>query len=177
MSFLANFELRHLIPLGLALDQRRGAAGDLDAARLGPVVARDAQRQHPAPADRLCQLCREPGGGGRFRPARPPGRAGGGGRGALAGLRPAGAPALPARRAARGAGYGPLRGTLLRIFAAENSLVVSCWLSVVRSYHHLNVILITENMHIAVIIFHYELHVPYDLQFKYVYPFYVEFKS
>ena len=32
-------------------------------------------------------------------------------------------------------------------------------------------------MHIAVIIFHYELHVPYALQFKYLYPFYVEFKS
>ena len=32
-------------------------------------------------------------------------------------------------------------------------------------------------MHIAVIIFHYELHVPYDLQFKYVYQFYVDFKS
>ena len=31
-------------------------------------------------------------------------------------------------------------------------------------------------MHIAVIIFHYELHVPYALQFKYLYPFYVEFK-
>ena len=32
-------------------------------------------------------------------------------------------------------------------------------------------------MDIAVIIFHYELHVPYALQFKYLYPFYVEFKS
>ena len=41
----------------------------------------------------------------------------------------------------------------------------------------LYIILITENMHIEVIIFHYELHVPYALQFKYLYPFYVEFKS
>ena len=32
-------------------------------------------------------------------------------------------------------------------------------------------------MHIAVIIFHYELHVSYDLKFKYLYPFYAEFKS
>ena len=47
----------------------------------------------------------------------------------------------------------------------------------VKLYNHLNIILITKNMHIAVIIFHYELHVPYDLQFKYLYPFYVEFKS
>ena len=48
---------------------------------------------------------------------------------------------------------------------------------VVKLYNHLNIILITKNMHIAVIIFHYELHVPYDLQFKYLYRFYVEFKS
>ena len=32
-------------------------------------------------------------------------------------------------------------------------------------------------MHIVLIIFKYELHVPYDLQFKYLYPFYDEFKS
>ena len=48
---------------------------------------------------------------------------------------------------------------------------------VVKLYNHLNIILITKNMHIAVIIFHYKLHVTYDLQFKYLYPFYVEFKS
>ena len=48
---------------------------------------------------------------------------------------------------------------------------------IVKLYHHLNIMLITENMHIEVIIFHYELHVPYDLQFKYLYLFYVEFKS
>ena len=47
---------------------------------------------------------------------------------------------------------------------------------VVKLYNHLNIILI-KNMHITVIIFHYELHVPYGLQFKYLYPFYVEFKS
>ena len=48
---------------------------------------------------------------------------------------------------------------------------------VVKLYNNLNIILITKNIHIAVIIFHYELHVPYALQFKYLYPFYVEFKS
>ena len=32
-------------------------------------------------------------------------------------------------------------------------------------------------MHIVVIIFHYELYVTSDHQFKYLYPFYVEFKS
>ena len=48
---------------------------------------------------------------------------------------------------------------------------------VVKLYNNLNIILITKNMHIGVIIYHYGLHVPYDLQFKYLYPFYVEFKS
>ena len=48
---------------------------------------------------------------------------------------------------------------------------------VVKSYNHLNIILITKNMHIAVIIFHYKLHVTYNLQFKYLYLFYAEFKS
>ena len=43
----------------------------------------------------------------------------GAGRQLSAGLRLAGPPALPARRAARGPGHGPVRGTLLRIFAAE----------------------------------------------------------
>ena len=48
---------------------------------------------------------------------------------------------------------------------------------VVKLYHHLNIILITQYMHVVVILFKYELHVPYDLQFKYLCPFYVEFKS
>ena len=48
---------------------------------------------------------------------------------------------------------------------------------VVKLYNNLNIILITKNIHIAVIIFHYELLVPYALQFKYLYPFYVKFKS
>ena len=44
---------------------------------------------------------------------------------------------------------------------------------VVKLYNNLNIILITKNIHKAVIIFHYELDVPYTLQFKYLYAFYV----
>ena len=52
----------------------------------------------------------------------------GAGWGLPAGLRPVGAVALPAGRVAGGAGHGPVWGPLLRIFAAENFIVTSCWL-------------------------------------------------